>query len=143
MTQLDHLVDEWIIGQSHGGVDSAQYQARQPLMLEVMSLPDEAPEMAWQFILAVIARKPPQQVLQVLSALLLEDLLTAHGPLFIERAARQAATCDVFKKLLGDVWLDPEDTPVWRDVYAIAGVKPPFPEGLRTRSAERQHPADA
>lgn len=142
MTQLDHLVDEWIIGQSHGGVDSEEWKSRQPLMLQVMSWPDDEPELAWQFILAIIARKPPQQVLQVLSALLLEDLLTAHGPLFIERATRQAAACDVFKQLLGAVWLDSEDTPVWREMYAVAGVEPPFPEGWRARSAERQPPPD-
>ncbi|MES2612170.1 MAG: membrane protein insertion efficiency factor YidD [Pseudomonadota bacterium] len=31
MTRLDHLVDEWIMGQTHSGVDSEQYQTRQPL----------------------------------------------------------------------------------------------------------------
>lgn len=143
MTELDNLVDEWIIGQSHGGVDSEQWKSRQPLMLEVMSLPDGEPELAWQFILAVIARKPPQQVLEILSALLLEDLLTAYGPLFIGRAAQQAAACDVFKKLLGDVWLSSDDTPVWREVYAIAGVEPPFPDCWRGEASERQPLPDA
>lgn len=141
--QIDHLVDEWIIGQSHGDVESEQWKSRQPLMLEVMRLPDEEPEQAWQFILAVIARKPPQQVLEILSALLLEDLLIDHGPLFIGRAAQQAAACDVFKKLLGNVWLSSDDTPVWREVYAIAGVEPPFPEGWRGEAPERQPLPDA
>lgn len=141
--QLDHFVDEWIVGQSHSGVESEQYQSRQPLMLEVMRWPDEQPERAWQFILAVIVRKPPPQVLAILSALLLEDLLTAHGPQFIGRAAHQAAVCGVFKKLLGAVWLDSEDTPVWREVYAIAGVEPPFAEGWRDVPPERKPAPDA
>lgn len=141
--QLDHFVDEWIIGQSYGGVKSEQYQSRRPLMQEVMCWPDDQPEHAWQFILAVIARKPPPQVLATLSSLLLEDLLTAHGQQFIERAAHQAAMCGVFKKLLGAVWLDSEDTPVWREVYAIAGVEPPFSEGWRDVPPERKPAPDA
>lgn len=140
--QLDRIVDEWIIGQSHGGVESEQYQSRLPLMLEVMRWPDDEPEQAWQFILAVIARNPPQQVLEIVSTLLLEDLLTAHGPLFIERAAQQAAVCGVFKQLLGAVWLASEDTPVWREVYSIAGVEPPFPEGWRDGRQERKSLSD-
>lgn len=141
--QLDHFVDEWIIGQSYGGMKSEQYQSRRPLMQEVMCWPDDQPERAWQFILAVIARKPPPQVLAILSALLLEDLLTAHGPQFIERAAHQAAVCGVFKKLLGAVWLDSEDTLVWREVCAIAGVEPPFAEGWRDVPPEREPAPDA
>lgn len=141
--QLDHFVDEWIIGQSYGGVKSEQYQSRRPLMQDVMRWPDDQPERAWQFILAVIARKPPPQVLAILSSLLREDLLTAHGPQFIERAAHQAAVCGVFKKLLGAVWLDSEDTLVWREVYAIAGVEPPFAEGWRDVPPEREPAPDA
>ncbi len=104
-------------------------------MLQVMSLPEEAPELAWQFILRVIVRNPPEQVLGVLSALILEDLLTAHGPDFIARVAEEAGKSSVFKRLLAQVWVDSGDTPVWREVYEIAGVSPPFPEGWRANNS--------
>jgi hypothetical protein len=101
-------------------------------MLEVLALPEQEPDRAWAFILEVLAQRPPEEVLGLLSACLLEDLLTTHGLAFIERIEEQARVSSAFKHLLGQVWLDSEDTPVWRKVYDIAGLSPPFPDGWRS-----------
>lgn len=137
---LDELAAEWIAGQATGGVGTREWRDREELMLEVLILPEEKPELAWEFILTVIGQQPPDNVLRILSAGLLEDLLTSHGPQFIERVAEQAAESPVFKHTLGGVWLDSEDTPLWREVYAIAGVEPPFPEGWRDDPAAWDDP---
>lgn len=138
-----NLVTEWIIGQSHGGVGTPEWNCRESLMLDVLAMPEENPELAWNFILEVIEQCPSEDVLGILSASLLEDLLTDHGPHFLTRVVEQAGKSPLFKQILGQVWLDEEDTPVWRQIYEIAGVTPPFPEGWRSNSLFKRTPGGA
>lgn len=143
MSNLESLAREWIAGQAEGGVGSPAWKDRESTMLAVLALPEQQPELAWAFILEVLTQQPSEEVLGVLSASLLEDLLTDHGPGFIQRVEAQAKASSVFKRLLGQVWLDPEDTPVWRNVYSIAGVSPPFPEEWRSNPSFKRTPDGA
>lgn len=49
-------------------------------VLMFMDLVEESPELCWQAILAILARKPNEKVLGILAAGPLEDLINDHGP---------------------------------------------------------------
>ena len=79
-----------------------------------------SPEDCWLAILEILSRKPPQQVMQVLAAGALEDLITHHGPEFIERIELEARRNSAFRHLLGGVWRS--STPeVWTRVEQARG----------------------
>jgi len=62
------------------------------------------PEDCWAAILEILSRNPPQEVIGVLAAGPLEDLIRCHGPAFIERIETESRRNKVFRHLLGGVW---------------------------------------
>lgn len=64
----------------------------------------EEPEYSWPIILEIISRDPPIWVLAILAAGPLEDLLRAHGPLFIDRVEHEAARNESFRDVLSHVY---------------------------------------
>lgn len=62
------------------------------------------PELAWALILAVLDLTNNDYVLDNLSAGPLEDLLSIHGVVFIDRVEVRAKTDPDFKLLLSGVW---------------------------------------
>lgn len=84
MSNLESLAREWIAGQADGGVGSSAWKDRESTMLAVLALPEQQPELAWAFILEVLTQQPSEEVFGVLSASLLEDLLT-EPPRFLRR----------------------------------------------------------
>ena len=63
-----------------------------------------SPDDCWLAILAVLARKPPGEVLAVLAAGPLEDLIGRHGSEFIVRIETEARRSPEFRHLLSGVW---------------------------------------
>ena len=77
-------------------------------------------EDCWAAILEVLSRNPPEQVIGILAAGPLEDLIHAAGPDFIERIEIQAHRDSAFRRLLGSVW--ESSTPeIWTRVLAARG----------------------
>ena len=70
----------------------------------------------WAFILAVLAKEPPVEVVQILAAGPLEDLLASSGPQVIERVEIEARRSPHFRHLLGGVWRNQCPPEVWARV---------------------------
>ena len=66
-------------------------------------LPEQAEE-CWKCILLVLSKRPPDEVLGVLAAGPLEDLIDDHGPRFIDRIETAAWQDPAFRSLLNGVW---------------------------------------
>ncbi|HEY0505043.1 MAG TPA: hypothetical protein VGD42_16290 [Lysobacter sp.] len=81
---------------------------------------DAADEM-WQFILAVLARRPSERVLRMLAAGPLEDLLAYAGKFYIDRVELEARRNPAFRHLLGGVWQNRTPDELWRRVEAVRG----------------------
>jgi hypothetical protein len=85
---------------------------------KVIDLALEQPEELWDFILEVLKRDPPDDVIEVLAAGPLEDYIAKLGELVIERVEQQAAVDPKFRNLLGGVWRNSMSDDVWRRVQA-------------------------
>ena len=85
-------------------------------------LSPEQAEDAWSTILEVLGRKPPDDVLGILAAGPLEDLIESWGPMFIDRIEVEARDNPNFHQLLRGVW--PSSTPeVWQRIEAVRGAE--------------------
>ena len=73
------------------------YLAAYEFMIELVG---EAAEQCWSGILEVVRRRPPERVLGMVAAGLVEDLLDGSGAVFIERIEAEAATDPVFRRML-------------------------------------------
>jgi hypothetical protein len=94
-----------------------------PYMLGLMPGSDSLdPEDAWQIILAVLSLRPKDNVVGMLAAGPLEDLIDDNGAEFIERIEEEARKSPAFRHLLGGVWRS--STPeIWARVEkARAGI---------------------
>ncbi len=89
------------------------------------------PEMVWHLILGVLEREVSQEVLIMVAAGPLEDLLSDWGSEYIDRVEQLARTDEKFRDLLRGVWgrnRMPED--VWIRLQAL------IPEADRVQSRE-------
>jgi hypothetical protein len=131
---LDTLVPAWVEAQRTFDANKREEPTPQPI-LRLFDLPHEAPEEAWKFIEMVLHHPHFDEVRDILAAGPLEDLITEHGTAFIDRIEALARSSDRFRSLLGGVWVDSDDTPVWKRVYEAAKIAPPFPEGWRSNKS--------
>jgi hypothetical protein len=79
----------------------------------------EQPDVAFGLIGEIWARDQSREVIQVLSAGPLEDLLAHHGPELIGRVEEEAARNRSFRKLLGGVWKNSMPDSTWAKVQEI------------------------
>ncbi|MBA3485713.1 MAG: hypothetical protein H0T88_00730 [Lysobacter sp.] len=115
MNQSEHVkwVEDYIRAQELGGVD-----ADHPLWWAIarfFDLGETDPEACWQAILEIVQRQPSEQILGVLSAGPLEDLIEEHGLQFIDRIEDEARKSPVFRRMLRSVWESSSDD-VWARV---------------------------
>jgi len=71
-------------------------------------LVEDDPETAWQAIEMLVGHPDAEDVLGIIAAGPLEDLLAEHGERFVARVEQRARRDDRFRACLGGVWLDPE-----------------------------------
>jgi hypothetical protein len=64
----------------------------------LFSMLDGAPELAWELIVELIERAPSDKSLGFFAAGPLEQLLSDHGPTFIERVEERAASSAKFQR---------------------------------------------
>jgi hypothetical protein len=86
---------------------------------KVWDLCDDAPNDAFEFILAVLDQDVSSTTLAILSAGPLEALLRKHGPRIIGRVERRARHDPNFTKLLGHVWKDTISKTIWSRVQNV------------------------
>lgn len=86
---------------------------------KVWDLCDDAPNEAFEFILAVLDRDASATTMAFLSAGPLEALLRRHGPRMINRVERRARRDANFTRLLGHVWKDTLSNPIWTRVQSL------------------------
>jgi hypothetical protein len=72
----------------------------------------------WEFILVAYKRELPDDLLAILAAGPLEDLLAKFGPAYIDRVEDLARTDPKFNRLLGGVWRNSMTEDVWQRVQA-------------------------
>jgi hypothetical protein len=117
--ELNRIVDAWIAGEDveHG---APEHQRNWWAISQVMdwSLEGEA-ELLWRFILLTYERNISDRVVAVLAAGPLEDLLSKHGPLYIDRVEQLAQADERFNHLLGGVWRLSMTDDVWKRVQAV------------------------
>jgi len=78
-------------------------------------------EDAWVVILEVLDRKPSQEIIGMLAAGPLEDLIEDWGPMFIDRIELESRRNPDFRHLLGGVWQS--STPeVWERIEKARGT---------------------
>ena len=79
-----------------------------------------AAENAWKAILRVLELDPPAEVLGVLAAGPLENLIDVHGAAFIDRIEVEARRNPQFRALLNGIWQSSTDA-IWSRVEACRG----------------------
>jgi hypothetical protein len=77
------------------------------------------PAKAWQCILCAIEMPACAEHLGVLAAGPLEDLLSFHGPEYIDRIEAKARTSPLFALVLGGVWRFQMTDSVWSRVKGV------------------------
>lgn len=106
-------IDAYIQAQELGDVSASH-----PLWWAVekfFELNETNPDICWDAILAIAERKPSEQVLGIVAAGPLEDLIEYHGPEFIDRIESEARANPVFRKMLSGVW-ESSNEDVWARV---------------------------
>lgn len=73
---------------------------------------------AWEIILAIHQRPLSNKAIAMLAAGPLENLLSRHGELFIERIEELARLDPKFNHLLGGVWQNGMSDIIWERVQA-------------------------
>ena len=124
---IEDLVTAWIDAEQNSLHDSAAIRA-------LIHLPYEDADLCWSFIEAAHARHLSEKVRDALAAGPLEDLLVHFPQQIFPRVRALAERDDVFRRMLGSVWLDGNDSPIWREFYELAGTQPPFPPGWDTEA---------
>ena len=118
-SELDRIVTAWIAAQQATS-GSPEYETNWWAVSEVMEWALEGDgDRLWQFILETYKRDPPDEVIAVLAAGPLEDLLAKRGEDFIDRIEELARKDPNFNHVLGGVWRNRITGEVWQRIEAI------------------------
>jgi hypothetical protein len=115
----EHLIDGWLSLQ-RVPEGSQEYDALLWAHAEFSNMVEENPEAAWILILEILERERDEEVLAVLAAGPLEELLSTHGPDFIDRVEAEAAHNGRFAWLLSGVYRLFMSDEVWKRVQSAA-----------------------
>jgi hypothetical protein len=112
------LVASWLLLQTTPEIGSVREDLAW-VVEKVWDLCDDAPNDAFDFILAVLDKDISSTTMAILSAGPLEALLRKHGPRIIGRIERRARRDANFTKLLGHVWKDTLSSKIWMRVQHV------------------------
>jgi hypothetical protein len=112
------VVSDWIalqhLGHSHEKADALWYAWE-----AVYQATTDDPDSLWTFILDALRSDSSGHLMSNLAAGPLEDLLSAHGPAYIERIEAEARSNPLFASLLGGVWQSDIRDDIWARVQAV------------------------
>lgn len=117
--ELDKIVTAWIAAEK-GGRGSREYEENWwaiELVLDWM-LEGEGDRL-WPFILETYKHDLSEDIMAVLAAGPLEDLLAKCGPEYIDRVEELARKDPRFNELLGGVWRSTITDEIWQRLKAI------------------------
>jgi hypothetical protein len=112
------LAEGWIAYWLAPENSAAQESFSWALDLEYDLILDD-PDAAWFLILEILRRNNTPQILEVLSAGPLENLLAKHGDRMIATVEAEAKNNPSFASLLGGVWKNDMSEDVWSRVQAV------------------------
>ena len=112
------LVSSWLLLQRTPEAGSVREDLAW-VVEKVWDLCDDAPNEAFEFILAVLDQDSSATTMAILSAGPLESLLRRHGPRIINRVERRARRDANFTRLLGHVWKDTLSSQIWTRVQVV------------------------
>jgi hypothetical protein len=124
--EIAALADAWIVAQ-HTDPRAPEYEERFWAIDGVMTLEWEHPQTCWAVILAIFERDRSEEILGILSAGSLEDLLVHHGAQFIDEVELRARQSPLFRRLLTGVWQRDMPEDIWQRVLRASGLEPPPP----------------
>ncbi len=106
MPMNDADLEAWALAYIEGVQDPTRFKDDHPLWWAIERLHDSStdPEDIWLVILRVLAKSPPEEVLGVVAAGPLEDLIHYKGDDFIDRIELLARRDPAFRLLLRGVW---------------------------------------
>ena len=115
-------IERWALAYIEFQVDTKRrLNAGHPCWWAVERFMDEPEaERSWIAILAILAKRPPDDVIAILAAGPLEDLIECAGPQYIDRIEVEARRNPAFRRLLGGVWKS-STAEVWARVEAARG----------------------
>ncbi|WP_197490353.1 DUF6869 domain-containing protein [Halothiobacillus diazotrophicus] len=113
------LVTAWI-SLHHAQEKSPEYIDNFWAFTALSDLCDTNPDLCWDLIEEIRRTDGSEIILANLAAGPLEDLLSQHGPRFIETIEKQAKNDLQFKKMLGAMWQNNIADEVWKRVMSIA-----------------------
>ncbi len=116
--ELNKFIDAWIRYQKHLGpkdIDHPDWWAVDGLL----EMTWYKPETAWIVIRAILDRDQSDEIVQILSAGALEDLLAQHGEDFIDRIEFEAQNNPDFAFLLGGVWQNEMSDELYARVQSV------------------------
>jgi|ERR1700741_2337720 len=118
-TELDKIVTAWIAAEQ-AKPGSPEHETNWWAVSEVIDWATEGDgDRLWQFILGIYKRDLPDNLIAVLAAGPLEDLLAKRGPDFIDRIEELARRDPKFNHQLGGVWRNTMTEEVWQRVQSI------------------------
>ena len=85
---------------------------------ELDDLIRDEPERAWRIIIALAERVSTPEAKSLLAAGPIENLLSRHGPTFIDRVEQRAQSDPGFNYLLGGVWRFEMTEDIWNRLQA-------------------------
>lgn len=110
--ERQHLVAGWLLLQ-RVPVPGTEREELAWVVERVWDLCDDAPNDAFDFIVAVLQRDATDTTMALLSAGPFESLLRRHGPRIIARIERRARSDASFARLLEHVWKDRLSARIW------------------------------
>lgn len=107
--QVQALAKAWAAAQgiAHALRSESEWQA----IYDVQDLADQEPDVLWEVVLNVLKLRPSEEVLGMLAASPLEDLIQDHGLRFVDRVEDEAGRNPAFAELLPKVWLPSGNDP--------------------------------
>jgi hypothetical protein len=114
-SDLGLLAEAWVAE----GLDASRRAAIGDAHDRAWDLCQDKPEKAFQLVLEVLRRNHSNEILKVLAAGPLENILAKHGEAMIERVEAEAKSNPLFAKLLGGVWQNDMPEHIWNRVQKV------------------------
>jgi hypothetical protein len=120
MPELEALVTAWLEFQ-RTPEGSPECERRRGVVFTFDDLCTNDPECAWSAIVEITQRESDNEILGVLAAGPLEDLLSRHGSDLIDRVESHAERDLKFRRVLAGTWKCLMTDEVWRRVQLASG----------------------
>jgi len=121
MEMTSEELDRWASAYISFQLDGLRPSAAHPLWWAVeLFMSEPGAERCWAAILTILAKEPPDPVIEMLAAGPLEDLIEYAGARYIDRIETEARRNPAFRSLLGGVWKS-SSPEIWGRVEAARG----------------------